>query len=344
MSTNLKFITGLSGEAHVKPSMDAQWHSAENGKETFVYDYGKKFQLSVNQAMSTMSIADGLGQIQGRLFIIEESLIETISYPNVPPEVGLTRIDTIVLHWGTSTRIINGETVTINTCEFEYKKNPLANGQPESFAEGDLNLGDTDAYYPMWHVVWTENGIQEVDAIFSVISKSDFAIDTSAPSGTVDGDLYSSILNNNWVGSVIDGDVLNQKKLDTLILNNYERRELLWTNPSGANSKVATFGEGDITLNKPILNHAYIICEFRCVYNEGTRTFDTDFLGVAGMSARVFTFGTSGNPLIAYSRYWYPNGTDKVWFSHCARISSNASPVYGQDTGCLVPLRIWGIK
>lgn len=173
MSTNLKFITGLSGEAHVKPAMDAQWHSALSGKETFVYDYGQKFSLSVNQAMSTMSIASGVGQIQGRLFIIEESLIETISYPNVPPEVGLTRIDTVVLHWGTSTRVINGETVTVNTCEFEYKKNPLANGQPETFAETDLNLGDTDAYYPMWHVTWTENGIQEVEEIFTVLMTKD---------------------------------------------------------------------------------------------------------------------------------------------------------------------------
>ena len=172
MSTNLKFITGLSGEAHVKPGMDAQWHSALSGKETFVYDYGEKFTLTVNQATSTMSIKDGIGQIQGRLFIIEESLIETISYPNVPPEVGLTRIDTVLLHWGTSTRIINGETVTINTCEFEYKKNPLANGQPEAFAETDLNLGDTDAYYPMWHVTWNENGIQEVEEIFAVVDKT----------------------------------------------------------------------------------------------------------------------------------------------------------------------------
>lgn len=168
MSTNLKFITGFSGEAHISPSMDAQWHSALSGKETFVYDYGEKFDLTVNQAMSTISIKDGVGQIQGRLFIIEESLIETISYPNVPPEVGLTRIDTILLHWGTDTTIVNGESITVNTCEFEYHKNPLANGQAESFEDTDLNLGDTDAYFPMWHVTWTENGIQEVEAIFTV--------------------------------------------------------------------------------------------------------------------------------------------------------------------------------
>lgn len=209
----MKFITGLSGEAHVKPAMDAQWHSAINGTETFVYDYGQKFALTVNQAMSTMSIASGVGQIQGRLFIIEESLIETISYPNVPPEVGLTRIDTVLLHWGTSTRIINGETVTVNTCEFEYKKNPLANGQPEAFAETDLNLGDTDAYYPMWHVTWNENGIQEVEAIFTVVDKSTVGIDTTAPSGTVDGDLYSALVGIGWDNDVIDGGTLSQKAL-----------------------------------------------------------------------------------------------------------------------------------
>lgn len=218
MSTNLKFITGLSGEAHVKPAMDAQWHSALSGEETFVYDYGQKFSLSVNQAMSTMSIASGIGQIQGRLFIIEESLIETISYPNVPPEVGLTRIDTVLLHWGTSTRIINGETVTVNTCEFEYKKNPLANGQPEAFAETDLNLGDTDAYYPMWHVTWNENGIQEVEAIFTVVDKATVGIDTTAPSGTTDGDLYDAIVALGWENDVIF-DLLNVKKTLTKILD-----------------------------------------------------------------------------------------------------------------------------
>lgn len=218
MSTNLKFITGLSGEAHVKPAMDAQWHSAINGAETFVYDYGQKFALTVNQAMSTMSIASGVGQIQGRLFIIEESLIETISYPNVPPEVGLTRIDTVLLHWGTSTRIINGETVTVNTCEFEYKKNPLANGQPEAFAETDLNLGDTDAYYPMWHVTWNENGIQEVDAIFTVVNKGMVPLDTTAPSGTIDGDLYSALVALGWENDIVDY-MLNVKKTLTRMLS-----------------------------------------------------------------------------------------------------------------------------
>lgn len=169
MSTNLKLITGYTAEAHITPNMDAQWHSAINGADTFVYDYGQVFAAVINQAMSQIRISDGIGQIQGRFFIIEESLIETVDYPNTPPEVGLTRIDTVLLHWGTSTKIVNGEEVTVNTCEFEYKKNPLANGQPEVFPVTNLNLGDTDAYFPMWHVEWNENGIQGITPIFDTL-------------------------------------------------------------------------------------------------------------------------------------------------------------------------------
>lgn len=169
MSTNLKLITGYTAEAHITPNMDAQWHSAINGADTFVYDYGQCFAASANQAMSQIRISDGVGQIQGRFFIIEESLIETVDYPNTPPEVGLTRIDTVLLHWGTSTKIVNGTPVTVNTCEFEYKKNPLANGQPEAFPETNLNLGDTDAYFPMWHVEWNENGLQTITPIFYIL-------------------------------------------------------------------------------------------------------------------------------------------------------------------------------
>lgn len=273
MSTNLKFITGLSGEAHVKPAMDAQWHSAINGAETFVYDYGQKFALTVNQAMSTMSIASGVGQIQGRLFIIEESLIETISYPNVPPEVGLTRIDTVLLHWGTSTRIINGETVTVNTCEFEYKKNPLANGQPESFAETDLNLGDTDAYYPMWHVTWNENGIQEVETIFTVVDKATVAIDTTAPTGTTDGDLYAAIVALGWENDVIGFSLLNNKKTLTKLLAQLAGENLtsqitgignFWSSPKYSlykhGNRVFFYFRGYINLADYAANSLYTLC------------------------------------------------------------------------------------
>lgn len=118
---------------------------------------------------------------------------------------------------------------------------------------------------------------------------------------------------------------------------------LLWTNPSGASSKTATKGEGDITLDQSASGYRGYMCEFRCVYNDGTRMYDTYF-PTTGMSERTWTFATDGNPFKGYTRYWYLNSSTKMWFSDCTRVLSNASPVTGQDTGCLVPLRIWGIK
>lgn len=224
MSTNLKFITGFSGEAHIKPSMDAQWHSAMTGVDTSVWDYGTKFATAINTANSTIRIGDGIGQLQGRFFIIEESLVETIDYPNVPPEVGLTRIDTIVLHWGTSTRIVNGETVTINTCEFEYRKNPLANGEAETFPETNLNLGDTEAWFPMWHVRWTDAGIQSIEPLFTIVGSANTVVVelpafSSLPQTITDGRIrerhvvINSILGtpsaqtNDWTVATSDGSL-----------------------------------------------------------------------------------------------------------------------------------------
>ena len=118
---------------------------------------------------------------------------------------------------------------------------------------------------------------------------------------------------------------------------------LLWTNPSGAGSKTATRGEGNITLSSSADGYNGYLCEFRCVYNDGTKTYDYYF-PYSGTSTRTWTFNTSGNPFIGYTRYWYLNSNTQMWFSNCVRVLSNASPVSGQDTGCLVPLRIWGIK
>lgn len=44
-------------------------------------------------------------------------------------------------------------------------------------------------------------------------------IDTSASSGTVDGDLYAAIINKNWESSVISNNMINMKRLLTRIIN-----------------------------------------------------------------------------------------------------------------------------
>ena len=120
--------------------------------------------------------------------------------------------------------------------------------------------------------------------------------------------------------------------------------DLLWTHSSGATSQVSTMGSDEITLNAETTPYKGLLCEFRCFYNSGERTYGYDMFGASGMFARESVTRATGNPMISYTRTWYPSGTNKVVFSDCTRVSSNATNVTGSDTGCLVPLRIWGVK
>lgn len=119
--------------------------------------------------------------------------------------------------------------------------------------------------------------------------------------------------------------------------------ELLWTNPDG-NSQTSTMGSGTITVTKDLTVYDGYIAEFRCFYNSGDKTYGFNFKGMSGMFGRVTTERASGNPMYAYTRTWYPSSTMEFTISDCTRIVSNSADVTGQDTGCLVPIRIWGIK
>lgn len=123
----------------------------------------------------------------------------------------------------------------------------------------------------------------------------------------------------------------------------YDCMELIWENPNGITSQTTTMGASSVTVTKSTTLYKGIICEFRCYYNSGERTYGVDMFGATGMFAREMIMRATGNPVIGYTRTWYPSTEYQVTFSDCTRISSNAANVTGSDTGCLVPLRIWGI-
>lgn len=134
------------------------------------------------------------------------------------------------------------------------------------------------------------------------------------------------------------------KKITTLMDKLIDSLDLLWTNPSGAGSQTATMGSSEITLDKPVINYIGLVGEFRCYYNKGDKTYGFYFPGASGTYARVMIASDSGNPIKEYARTWYSGSVTKLNFSDCTRIQQSAANVVGQDTGCLVPLRIWGIK
>lgn len=121
--------------------------------------------------------------------------------------------------------------------------------------------------------------------------------------------------------------------------------DLVWQNPNGIGSMTALMsGETALTLTKSTSSFDGFLCEFRCYYNTGQKTYGHYFTGAYGMYAQTTVTREVGNPMMEFSRAWWVSGDTTISVSDCTRIVSNGSNVVGQDTGCLVPLRIWGIK
>ena len=137
--------------------------------------------------------------------------------------------------------------------------------------------------------------------------------------------------------------MLNVKKLLTKVLTKAVFLDLIWTNPSG-NSQTSTMGAQSVTVTQPTTDFKGFLVEFRCFYNTGEKIYGLNFTGMSGMTAMISTPKKSGNPIYEYWRSWYPSAEYQISFSDCTRILSNSADVVGSDTGCLVPIRIWGIK
>lgn len=118
--------------------------------------------------------------------------------------------------------------------------------------------------------------------------------------------------------------------------------DLVWTNPNG-NSQTSTMGASDITINKSRELYDGFMIEFRCFYNAGDKTYGFNFMGMSGLYSRIMATRTTGNPIYEYARTWYPSAEYKITMSDCTRIMGNNANITGEDTGCLVPIRIWGI-
>lgn len=118
---------------------------------------------------------------------------------------------------------------------------------------------------------------------------------------------------------------------------------LIWSNPNGITSLTSTMGDSTVTLTDGTADAKYFIVEFRCVYNVGTKIASMYFPGTAGLQGRVECSRESGNPITMYSRGYYRASDTSFHFSDCTRYTSNSAAVVGQDTGCLVPIRIFKV-
>ena len=136
--------------------------------------------------------------------------------------------------------------------------------------------------------------------------------------------------------------MLDVKALLTMMLNNITKLTLIWSNPNGITNQTTTMGEQEVPVTSTVYDG--FLVEFRAVYNDGARVYEFDFTGASGMYATAYSFKPAGNPLAIYRRSFYPVTGSKMHFTDCTRMTNSAAAVTGSDTGCLVPMRIWGVK
>ena len=148
-------------------------------------------------------------------------------------------------------------------------------------------------------------------------------------------------LNATNLNKIENGIYDNAEDIDDIKAQIAGNPVLLWSNPSGVSSQTSTMGDSNVTLTQSTEGVKYFIVEFRCFYNVGAKVTCLYFPGTTGVGARVECSRESGNPITMYSRTYYSVDQTTFHFSDCTRYASNAAAVVGQDTGCLVPIRIF---
>lgn len=154
-------ITSAQGVAHITPRMDAHWHRKIVSESNFIFSGSFEMEIVSN---NEVSIAEGVGSLQGRFFDVETGTLDSVEIAN--GETGMSRIDTICYkitnnilegrQFGEWT-VVQGEAVT---------SNPTA----PVITEGDLDSGDTEAFFPIANVNITNFQITSISMIADVIA------------------------------------------------------------------------------------------------------------------------------------------------------------------------------
>lgn len=80
--------------------------------------------------------------------------------------------------------------------------------------------------------------------IGNILKDGKLPLDTSAASGTADGDLYGAITANNWQSGVVSSDMVSVKNLLTKIMKEGGPNKVLWTGAAymNENQVISTSG------------------------------------------------------------------------------------------------------
>lgn len=140
----MELVTGVKGEAHITPLQDAMFHRGIMGGETGVFNIFDMFKIEKTSNISA-NIFDGVGLLQGRVFLIEVGNIEAVNFTE--GALGFFRKDLITARWtadtqeGTQSMALNVLTGTPTESDTAIAPTPTT---------GDIDGGATVVDFPLY--------------------------------------------------------------------------------------------------------------------------------------------------------------------------------------------------
>lgn len=152
----LNLITGKRGTPHVSAQDDGTIWRAIIGNGSVVFPFGSKFATTFSGRVVTIS--DGIGMNQGRMFRVEGT--ESVTIDSASPQ----RHDIICM------KIEINPSTDISTASWHVVKGNDGSSATPTVTTGDIDAGDTTILMPMFEVSIRQSGILSVTPLFNMFA------------------------------------------------------------------------------------------------------------------------------------------------------------------------------
>lgn len=196
-----KILTGYTGTRHIGPLDDAAVYRSIIGQDCYITNEGN-LCAGTMPSINEFNIASGQLSIQGVQVRVSA---ETLSVDTCA--TGYERIDLVVASWthDSGTLIDDVTLAVLKGAEVQSGNTPL----PPTYNTGDIDQGATAVDFPLYQinlnggVVTYEQLAEILPMAIDDLGDGLLKLDTTAPGGTVDGDLYAAITALGWENDVI---------------------------------------------------------------------------------------------------------------------------------------------
>ena len=196
-----KILTGYTGTRHIGPLDDAAVYRSIIGQDCYITNEGN-LCAGTMPSINEFNVASGQLSIQG---VQARVTPETLSVDTCA--TGYVRIDLVVARWThDSGSLIDDVTLAVlKGVEVIDSNTPV----PPTYNTGDIDQGATAVDFPLYQIdlhgsTVTYTPLAEVlPTSIDELGDGLLRLDTTAPGGTVDGDLYAAIVALGWENDVI---------------------------------------------------------------------------------------------------------------------------------------------